>query len=318
MQRESARDIAHGKWRGIMGKWLDEKALSGKHTVCPMCGGKDRFRMDDKGGHGTWICSHCGAGDGFHLLMGVTGMTFVESARYVEQVAATVRAQPSSPDRSTDDIKTALRRVWGGAKLVTEGDPVHEYLTRRCGVEHVPASIRYHPSLGYRHEDGRTTSHPAMLAQVVSDDGRALSIHRTYLADVPTRKKLMTPSDRLHNVTVRMRRPVDGWLGIAEGIETAFCAEKIFGHPVWSAISAGVMETFIPPKEVKLLAIYGDNDTSFTGQASAYKLARRIKSEFRDIEVRVVIPLIDGMDWADEYYRRIHGDAVIDFARRAA
>lgn len=301
MQRESARDIAHGKWRGIMGKWLDEKALSGKHTVCPMCGGKDRFRMDDKGGHGTWICSHCGAGDGFHLLMGVSGMNFVEAARHVEGVAGRVQAQPSTPDRSEADIKTALRRVWTGATFVTEGDPVHQYLVRRCGVESVPSSIRYHPALGYRHEDGSTTTHPAMLAQVVGSDGRALSIHRTYLADVPTRKKLMTPSDRLHNVAVMTRRPSDGWLGIAEGIETALCAEKIFGHPVWSAISAGMLETFSPPADVSMLVIYGDNDTSYTGQASAYKLARRLTSERRDLEVRVVIPEIEGMDWADEY-----------------
>jgi putative DNA primase/helicase len=41
-----------------------------------MCGGKDRFRFDDKEGHGTWICTHCGAGDGFSLLMKVMGIDF--------------------------------------------------------------------------------------------------------------------------------------------------------------------------------------------------------------------------------------------------
>ena len=36
--------------------------------TCPMCGGKDRFRFDDKGGRGTWICSQCGAGDEIELV----------------------------------------------------------------------------------------------------------------------------------------------------------------------------------------------------------------------------------------------------------
>ena len=307
-QRESARDMAQGKWRGIMGKWLDEKALAGKHTTCPMCGGRDRFRMDDKGGSGTWICSHCGAGDGFHLLMGVSGMDFREAARYVEGMAGRVQAVPASPAHSQDDIREALRRVWGSSVAVSVGDPVHKYLSRRCGITAAPPSLRYHPSLGYRHEDGTTTKHPAMLAQVVSADGRALCIHRTYLtddgrkADVPTAKKLMSPADRLQNVAVRLGRVEHEWLGIAEGIETAFCAAQIHKTgAVWSAISSGILESFNPPASVKMLVIYGDNDQSFTGQASSYKLARRITSERPDVEVRVCIPERDGFDWADEY-----------------
>ncbi len=37
--------------------------------------GKTRFRFDDKEGRGTWICNHCGAGDGADLAMKVTGMS---------------------------------------------------------------------------------------------------------------------------------------------------------------------------------------------------------------------------------------------------
>ena len=45
----------------------------GKHGPCPACGGHDRFRLDDKGGRGTWICNQCGAGDGLDLVVRVTG-----------------------------------------------------------------------------------------------------------------------------------------------------------------------------------------------------------------------------------------------------
>jgi putative DNA primase/helicase len=27
---------------------MDERALSGKHGPCPLCGGRDRFRFDDR------------------------------------------------------------------------------------------------------------------------------------------------------------------------------------------------------------------------------------------------------------------------------
>ena len=34
--------------------------LRNKHGPCPVCGGKDRFRFDDKDGKGTFFCNGCG------------------------------------------------------------------------------------------------------------------------------------------------------------------------------------------------------------------------------------------------------------------
>jgi hypothetical protein len=50
-------------------RWLDiltalgvpAKFLRNWHGPCPMCGGKDRFRFDDKDGKGTFFCNGCGA-----------------------------------------------------------------------------------------------------------------------------------------------------------------------------------------------------------------------------------------------------------------
>ncbi len=39
-----------------------------KHQSCPLCGGIDRFRCDDKNGSGSWICNQCGAGNGYTLV----------------------------------------------------------------------------------------------------------------------------------------------------------------------------------------------------------------------------------------------------------
>ena len=73
MERLDVRTAARGRWRGILHSLgMDERSLSGKHCPCPLCGGKDRFRFDDKDGRGTYYCSGCGAGDGVKLAMGLT------------------------------------------------------------------------------------------------------------------------------------------------------------------------------------------------------------------------------------------------------
>lgn len=300
------RALAQGKWAGILGRHLTEAALSGRHGPCPLCkSGKDKFRFDDLDGNGTWICGSCGAGDGFHFLQHINGWTFPEAAKHVEQNAGKVTARPVKPGRSDDDIKAALQKVWNGAKRVETSDPAGMYLAAR-GVAPAafPACLRFHPCLPYVDDDGVVTKHPAMLAQVVGSDGKALTIHRTWLTDdgkkteVATPRKLMTPLRKLDNVAIRLAPVADGWLGVAEGIETSLAASLRHKVPVWACVTAGLLKSFRPPPEVKLLAIFGDNDRSFTGQAAAFELARAVTNT--GVECRVMIPEITGTDWADD------------------
>ena len=87
-ERLDVRHVAQGRWRSILAVLgADEKTLSGKHGPCPMCGGRDRFRFDDKEGRGTFFCSGCGAGDGVQLAMAITGQTFKEVAQQIERIA---------------------------------------------------------------------------------------------------------------------------------------------------------------------------------------------------------------------------------------
>ena len=66
--------IAKGRWHEILpALGIPAKHLKDEHGPCPGCGGKDRFRFDDKEGRGTWVCSQGrsgppAAGDGFDLL----------------------------------------------------------------------------------------------------------------------------------------------------------------------------------------------------------------------------------------------------------
>lgn len=59
---------ANGEWEGILFRLNISVPENGKHGACPHCGGKDRFRFDNKNGRGTWFCNNCGHGDGLDLV----------------------------------------------------------------------------------------------------------------------------------------------------------------------------------------------------------------------------------------------------------
>jgi putative DNA primase/helicase len=76
LNSDEIRAQAHGRWRSILLHLaIDVPPTPKKHGPCPACGGKDRFRFDDKDGRGTWFCNQCRpqAGDGFALMRSVKG-----------------------------------------------------------------------------------------------------------------------------------------------------------------------------------------------------------------------------------------------------
>ena len=296
-------DAAAGRWPGILqALGVDPAYLRKKHGPCPICAGKDRYRFDDLRGSGTWICSHCGSGDGFKLLQGVFGWSFSEAAKQVDRIVGTVPVGPITPERTDASKVRALHQVWNGSREVVHGDPVWRYLNRRLGIERVPAGLRLHPALKYIDEDGRDLGQfPAMLARLQYPDGTGASIHRTYLTDdgdkapVPQPKKIMAGKP-LKTAAVRLSG-VETTLGISEGLETALAASIRFGVPVWAATSAALLESWVPPAGVERVLIAGDADASFTGQASAFALARRLVRDGYAVDVQV--PGEIGKDWAD-------------------
>ncbi|MBD9642244.1 DUF927 domain-containing protein [Pantoea sp. PNT02] len=108
MQSVSAiATAARGRWPHILSA-LGINVPNGKrHGACPVCGGKDRFRLDDKEGRGTWFCNHCGNGDGLDLVRLATGHD-------VKAVSAMVAETLSLPEVSNQPIMPARNKAVDG------------------------------------------------------------------------------------------------------------------------------------------------------------------------------------------------------------
>ena len=292
-------EMAEGKWHGIIPRYgCDESFLKNRHGPCPMCGGKDRFRFDNKQGRGTWICNQCGSGDGFDLIQRITGMTFSEIAKEIDGISGKIEAvRVRTVDY--DANRKRLRATAGKLKKVQNGDPVDLYLKSR-GIKFAPDCIKIHPGMNYYEEGKMVGQFPAMVSLV--SDGEAVTYHVVYLtndgkkADVSACKKILPPVKPLDGACVRIGGDSDA-ISIAEGVETALAIHSYSGKPCWSALSSGNLEKFIVPAGCNHVTIYADNDESYTGQKSAYTLAAKIKKSGVDCEV--LIPPITGEDYCD-------------------
>ena len=77
-QVEDIKHHAKGLWADTIFPRFGIHVQFKKKTPCPACGGKDRFRYDDKNGVGDYFCQQCGFGDGISLIEKKTGMKFSE------------------------------------------------------------------------------------------------------------------------------------------------------------------------------------------------------------------------------------------------
>lgn len=305
MAFDRLQDRTVGRWRSLLPQLgVAAEHLTNKHGPCPCCGGKDRFRFDDKAGKGTWICSRCdggsgAAGNGIDLAMRVNGWTFKEArAEILKLLPSSVVEMPRTEPRP-DGRKSAA--LWQRAAPLHGSDPASLYLARRgLRFDEWPTQLRYLPNCRYYGDDGQRSLHPAMIAQFVAPDMRSATYQVTYLtpagqkADVPKPKKLL-PGPVPVGGAVRLA-PSAETMGIAEGVETALSAMKLFDVPVWASFSDGNMIKFEPPKWVRNLIVFGDNDASLAGQHAAYALGFKRQSEGVNVEVR--LPDFEG-DWND-------------------
>jgi len=335
------RKLAHGKWADIFDDIFDELnkssgkpnplaeaySANGFHVSCPVHGGSDGFRLfGDFLETGGTVCNTCLAKkDGFATLSWLlekdhgTG-AFREAVRLVAEWLKVDHAERARPERKplefkpiADPAKAAakLREVWKSSLPLS--DSVAETYLRSRGIpkRHLPTSLRFHPGLRYWDAKQKKDlgSFPCLLAPIKNKENKIVSIHRIFLtpdggkAPVPDPKKMMAMCDDIRGAAIRLQEAVGDTLGVAEGIETALAAHLISQMPVWSCVSAPLLELVEIPDHVTTVVIWADKDASMRGDQAANKLADRMEKLGK--RVLICIPPQEipegskGLDWLD-------------------
>jgi|GEM_PF-3434479 len=110
---------ARGSWPSVIAHFgYDLACFVNRHGPCPGCGGRDRFRFDDKDGEGTFICSQGGggslSGNGLTLLQHCTGWDFKKS---LEELGSYLL-------RDEDRVTFGAGGLAGGVSRVSDEGPV--------------------------------------------------------------------------------------------------------------------------------------------------------------------------------------------------
>ncbi|TNG94852.1 DNA primase [Pasteurellaceae bacterium USgator11] len=284
----------------VKGKWaLVFKALGlppitgGKHYKgeCPLCKKKDHFRIDDKDGGGTWICS-CGSGDGWKLIQSVKGWDFKTAAAEVDRIIGNTydnrepKAKPQASD--ADRLRLTVGEKFKTLPPVVRNTGAEAYFNNR-GITELPIkSVRYAEA-----ESTPIGTFECLFSIATDEAGNPCYLHRTFLSegrkaaiDRPKRMNSLQNESYLigaQSVAIRMF-PTSDVLGIAEGIETALSCKQIYRCNTWSTLNAGFMRKFKAPRGVKHLYVFADSDKNGTGLASAFECANKNILANNDVE----------------------------------
>ena len=304
------------------GHWPEVLAILGvvvpprkQHGPCPVCGGRDRFRFDDKGGDGRWICGQGGcdkAGDGLDLVVRVTGQPVAQAARLVAGALGLshVAIDPAERERlrqqqqaraEQEQQRVALQRRKAASKaariMADCQQGVSPYLEGK-GLQGVAVALSQHVIAV-----GELTFPPgSLVVPLYADIGGELV--NVQLIDEQGRKSYLA-GGQMAGACHRIAG--SEWVAVCEGYATGLSIHLATGASVYCAMNAGNllavaqrvrgMDDPLQPCRVILCA---DNDANTPGNPGKSKAEQAASA----IGARVALPPEAG-DWND--YHQAHG-----------
>ncbi|MDR5826020.1 primase-helicase zinc-binding domain-containing protein [Caballeronia sp. LZ043] len=324
------------QWVALLQKYgIPATSLTGKGTPCPICGGHDRFTYDNNRGRGDWVCRKCNdgdrkAGDGLELICKAARIPFLELMKELKGDLLFAAPDPRTrlaapaPGRKVDPewARKRLDSMWDRATSISLEGAVSRYLRERVpGLSVEPSPALRLGMLEYWHEKKILGKWPGILARFTLPDGRLGTLQRTFLERVKPCKASIVTNDgeilpsKLNDVTlhklnggaVRLMDPVDGEIGVAEGLETAYASHMLFDVPVWYCLNRVLLADFVVPEGlgIRVVHIFADFDAvdprtgKSPGVDAALRLAKRLRAE--RYTVMVHRPKKRGTDFANEW-----------------
>ncbi|CAM6490430.1 Uncharacterized domain associated with phage/plasmid primase [Enterobacter intestinihominis] len=287
---------ACGHWPRILPA-LGVKVMKNRHQACPVCGGSDRFRFDDKEGRGTWLCNQCGAGDGLKLVEKVFGVTASEAAVRVD--AVTGNLPPVAPEViAAAEAETEADRQAAAAlavRLIEKTRPAsgNAYLTRKGFPD------RECPVLSATHKTGGVTFRAGDVVVPLYDDTGAL-INLQLISSGGLKRTLKGGQVKGACHVIEGKKQAGKRLWIAEGYATALTVHYLTAETVIVALSsvnllslASLARQKHPACQIVLAA---DRDLNGNGQNKAAAAAEACEGV-------VALPPVFG-DWNDAFVQK--------------
>ena len=321
----------------------------GRNVPCPVNGGTDGFRLfDDANATGGGVKQSWRIiPEGIDMIMWVNNWSFTTAFDELDAWlgARSFKSGPiylPEPDKMIDEknLRAWLNKIWLEAFSLDHlmSYPARAYFSYRRVPTAAQGSsdIRYHPGLTYKDKNKNVLGKfGAILCLVRNNDGKAVQIHRTFITkggfkvDLggENKPKKMTPS--VNKFTkgrqIRLFAPQDGFIGIAEGLETALSVFQARQFPVWPMTSNTNLQSFVPPTGVHTVLNFVDKDRKKAGEISAGILRERLEPlGIRVIDLLPPTPILDsdekGVDWADQWVRDPVGffllDEIMEYSHR--
>lgn len=236
----------------------------------------------------------------FHCFAGCDQASVIDALRREGTTPASLFA--GSPTERPDNVTEARApsrgalRIWRDA-CPLKGSPAKAYLEAR-GITAASPALRFLPQTPLGPKD-RAQFLPAMIAAVSLDEG-PIAIHRTYLDPKESKLAAFEKPKRalgaLRSAAVRLFPPIDGALGLAEGIESALSARALTGVSCWATLGNERFSLVSIPESVTALHLFVDHDAG--GDLAAKHALQAHARQGRTIHLRR--PTKRGTDWNDE------------------
>ena len=310
---DKAHDQFHGQWQTVLRNYGCQLPSGRKHGPCPVCGGKDRFRFDDKNGRGTWFCSQCepSSGGGLLLLSRYIGKSVMETAK---ELIGDDMVKTIAPKRvhvvNHDEVRAKnIEQAKIGAKSLMASAIAggHEYMDNKglAGEYLVNGEAIYS-------KQGVIPKGDFLLVPVYKK-GELVNIQKI-TKDGEKRPLFGGDMQGVQHI-------IDGKtknIAVVEGYATGVTVNKLTAFKTYVAFNTGNLESAV--KQVKLdrpdanIIVFGDHDeidpvhNRRPGEYYANKAADPFAA-------KVALPPELG-DWDD--YRQKHGDEACKAAMRLA
>ncbi len=297
--------LATGHWPNILKSiGIPDKFLTNKHGPCPLCGGKDRFRFDNKGDRGTYFCGQCGAGDGFQLLQKFTGWPTKKACDCLNNF---MQIAPSPKPIKTFTLRIAEQAINTGEAELKERAKALEAEVQRHQQQafNVPTD---HPYLVKKeiHLENVKAVGDYLIIPMYTGNFQLVSYQRIWPDG--TKKFLKgTKKDGVYGIVGRYQagKPII----ISESFSTSFAIYESlgiacwisFGHSGFQGALRSILSHFEHGGRVIIACDNDDDQASLNSALKAFDALKDHHIKNTHIAIPVAIPELSGTDFCDLY-----------------